>query len=678
MSRVSRVVPWLLVGITVGVLTFATASLVALENSRPGVLDLPEQVSFLYVHAVPFTFGVVAALIIRSQPQHPEGWIFGLFALLTAVQQVLEVYTQWHPHDETLARLHGTVSAPLFGLVALILLLFPDGRPPSRRWRLVVAFTCVVAVLGGLMEAQGSTVPWAAPNDSATSFIAPLAFVGLGVVSLWVRWRHATGPTRQQVKWLAFGASVFSVELALGFILSLMHAMSDGAGSYYIGNGVFVLTVCLIPAAMGIGIARHHLYDIDKLLSRTIAYGLLLVVATLLYLASVAVFAGVLASRSRLPAALAVATTAVAVGALHPLRRRLVAWADRRVYGTRTEPAEMMAGVAAELAAYRSPEDGVAGLAAAARRATRARGALVRIERTDGHGHVVDAGDVSAAGPRTSVSIRVDGAAVGSITVVDPSRHGEGLTLLSRLAALAAPAAADMRTIAELRQLRSRIQAGNADLAASRSRLARAEEQERAHLRQIVQSEVLPAVLDLRRGLPALQAIRAGDIRGRDLDDAARQARELAETIRGLAHDVLPAVLADRGLAAGLRAHVRRLGADVTLAVPETHRLPESMEAALYACGLILLDAVGATSGPVALTLAVSSQDVQLAVTAPTEGHDVGDNLREHALRLLGDRLGVLGGAVTTTSSERVTEIRCQVPLSADSEGAESRTSTAR
>ena len=166
--------------------------------------------------------------------------------------------------------------------------------------------------------------------------------------------------------------------------------MSDDAGSYYIGNAIFVLTVCLIPAAMGIGIVRHHLYDVDKLLSRTIAYGLLLVAATALYLASVAVFAGVLASRSRSPAVLAVATTAVAVVALHPLRRRLVAWADRRVYGTRTEPAEMMADVAAELAAYRSPEDGVTGLAEAARRATRARGAVVRIELPDGHGHVVD------------------------------------------------------------------------------------------------------------------------------------------------------------------------------------------------------------------------------------------------------------------------------------------------
>ena len=72
------------------------------------------------------------------------------------------------------------------------------------------------------------------------------------------------------------------------------------------------------------------------------------------------------------------------------------------------------------------------------------------------------------------------------------------------------------------------------------------------------------------------------------------------------------------GLPLALRAHVRRLGADVTLAVPESHRLPESMEAALYVCGRILVDAVGATAGPVALTLAVSPEDVQLAATAPT------------------------------------------------------------
>jgi len=661
MRPISRIVPWLLVSITVGILVVATASLVALERSQPRVMDLPEQVSFLYVYALPLTFGAVGALIIRSRPGHPEGWLFGLFALLIAGQQVLEVYTQWHPHDGTLARLHGAVSAPVVALLALILLLFPDGRPPSPRWRPVVAFICLVMVLGALIGAAGSTAPISESTDAASTFIGPLTLLMVGVASLWVRWRHATGQTRQQVKWLAFGASVFSIELALGFILTLMHAMSEDAGSYYIGNAIFVLTVCLIPAAMGIAIVRHHLYDVDKLLSRTLAYGLLLVGATLLYLASLAAFAAVLASRSRSPVVLAVTTTAVALVALDPVRRRLVAWADRRVYGARTDPAEMMAGVAAELVAYRSPQDGLTGLAEAARRATRARGALVCIELPDGPGRVIAAGDVSAPGARPSVPMRVDGVAIGSITVVDPSRHSQDRKLLTRLAALAAPAAADLRTLTELRQLRSRILAGNAELVASRARLANAEDAERAHLTQIVQSEVLPAVRDLRRALPAVGAIRTGDVDGVDLDSAARQSRELAERIRGLAHDVLPPILADRGLAAALRAHVRRLGADVTLAVPESRRLPESMEAALYACGRLLVDAVGAASG--ALTLTMSAQDVQLAMTAQTEGDGIDDNRREHALRLLGDRLGVLGGALMTASSERTTDIRCQVPL---------------
>jgi signal transduction histidine kinase len=130
-------------------------------------------------------------------------------------------------------------------------------------------------------------------------------------------------------------------------------------------------------------------------------------------------------------------------------------------------------------------------------------------------------------------------------------------------------------------------------------------------------------------------------------------------------------VLADRGLAAGLRAHVRRLGADVTLAVSDSHRLPETMEAALYVCGRLLVDAVSATAGPVALTLTVSLGDVQLAATAHIGASDVAYKRREQALSLLGDRLGVLGGAFTMTSSECVTEIRCHVPLSTELVGAE-------
>jgi len=95
----------------------------------------------------------------------------------------------------------------------------------------------------------------------------------------------------------------------------------------------------------------------------------------------------------------------------------------------------------------------------------------------------------------------------------------------------------------------------------------------------------------------------------------------------------------------------------VTLAVPESRRLPESTEAALYLCGRILVDAVDARSGPVALTLAMSAEDVELTATAPPA------DLREDAMRLLRDRVAVLEGQVTTTSYERVTEIRCHVPL---------------
>ena len=98
----------------------------------------------------------------------------------------------------------------------------------------------------------------------------------------------------------------------------------------------------------------------------------------------------------------------------------------------------------------------------------------------------------------------------------------------------------------------------------------------------------------------------------------------------------------------------------------------------LYACGRLLVDTVGATSGPIALTLIVSAEDVQLAVTAPAVGGGVGDNLREHALRLLGDRLGVLGGALMTASSGRIAEIRCHVPLTNESKGAEGGSSCPR
>ena len=107
------------------------------------------------------------------------------------------------------------------------------------------------------------------------------------------------------------------------------------------------------------------------------------------------------------------------------------------------------------------------------------------------------------------------------------------------------------------------------------------------------------------------------------------------------------------------------------MAVHESRRLPEPIEAALYLSGRILVDAVCATARPVALTLSMSTEDVHLVVTVPADGAAAaaaGGDERENALRLLGDRLAVLGGGVTTTSLGKVSEIRCQVPLPVDLE----------
>ena len=297
---------------------------------------------------------LLGALIVWRQPTNRYGWVWCLLGLASAVQGAAFAYELWawyvapvQPFGYEAAWL-GTVTDTLyFGLLPLALLLFPDGRPPSPRWRAVVWATVVVAVVwtlvtavapGPMIDGTPNPVNWlyGTPAELATWLANALEWtvrllIAVGGLSLLARLRHARGRQRQQVKWLTY----VGVLLAATLVVQLeWHPIGLVRASY------LAALAWAIYLAIGIAILRHRLYDIDRLINRTLVYGLLTVLLGLVYAGGV-FLVGQLLNPAGGESGLAVAASTLAVAALfRPLRRRVQTAVDRRFNRRRYDAAK--------------------------------------------------------------------------------------------------------------------------------------------------------------------------------------------------------------------------------------------------------------------------------------------------------------------------------------------------
>jgi hypothetical protein len=243
------------------------------------------------------------------------------------------------PGAAALAWFTGWAIAIPLGLLAALLLLFPTGRPPSPRWR----WWLWVAGIGNLLYVLSAL--WAWPQRGAdllrldgsepagipgVLFIigataGPVAVVAAGV-SVLVRFRRARGAERQQIKWLLY--TVLTV--ILGYPLMVVAMTALGYSSELAGDVSVSLLIAPVPLAVGLAILRFRLYDIDRLINRTVVYGLLTVILGLCYAAGSLVFVLVAGTGADPPSWLVAAATLAAAAIFRPARRRIQAAVDRR------------------------------------------------------------------------------------------------------------------------------------------------------------------------------------------------------------------------------------------------------------------------------------------------------------------------------------------------------------
>jgi hypothetical protein len=316
------------------------------------------------------SFSLVGALVVTRQPRNPLGWIFGVIGLsqgLVSFAYEYGVYALWTtpgslPGGSLLAWLANWVWAPgLPVLVTFLLLLFPDGQLPSPRWRPVAWLSATAIVLIG---ASSAILYWplrgpvlVEPGDrSGPAVEGPLTVVQGGAIwllllcgiasmtALSLRFYRARGVERQQLKWFVFAGAVTGVGYLVGDQLAA-HDVELG-----VAGVLFIALSLAIPIAVGIAILKYRLYDIDRLINRTLVYGLLTAVLGLGYAGAVLILGQISGRVTQQPPSWAVAGATLAVAALfQPARRRIQAAVDKRFNRSRYNAAKTIEAFSARL-----------------------------------------------------------------------------------------------------------------------------------------------------------------------------------------------------------------------------------------------------------------------------------------------------------------------------------------
>jgi hypothetical protein len=376
-GRVISRLAWSLSALSVSMFV-AIIALYALIRSAPQV---PSSISDRFtptdlLMGVPFlAFPIIGALIASRRPHNPIGWIclaVGLLFLLLGLSEYYSVYGVARPGSVpfpiVVAWLGNWLWMPAVGLFATYLfLLFPDGRLPSRRWLplawLSGAVTVALSLGFGLAPGRVANLPREIRNPfglEGLTWLSDAANVGFpllalcilaSVASLVLRYRRSRGEEREQIKWIAFSASVIGLLFLIGLVISLIYGSTPPSWTRLLDT-MTALSYTGVPIAVGFAVLKYRLYDIEVIINRTLVYGSLTLLLALVYFGGVtgtqAIFR-TLSGQEQQPQLAIVVSTLVIAALFNPLRRRIQAFIDRRFYRKKYDAAKTLEAFSARL-----------------------------------------------------------------------------------------------------------------------------------------------------------------------------------------------------------------------------------------------------------------------------------------------------------------------------------------
>ena len=632
----------------------------------------------------------VGALIVSRQPRNWAGWLFLIIGaplpLLAITQQLVIFGTKVEPGSIPLLHLwalFGEYGIYPVALLPLLFLLYPDGHPPSPRWRWAIAGLVggtAFAVLGFLFRPG----PLNAFTADGILYVNPLgidALAGIGtamvtigavaalvsafstVIAVLRRFRRSRGEERQQMRWLAYVASLAGIFFVLQWVLGLVGEILGPDADAPTFELFFALTAFTIvfgvPAAYLVAIFRHGLWDLDVVVKKTIQYAVLAAgftaVIGLLFVAIPTAIFGVGADVTD-PVPIAIGAI-LAVGFML-IRNRARRWANRVVYGKRATPYEVLSEFGERVGETYSMEDVLPRMVQLLGEATGALtagvwlriGSEMRVEASwppDAlavPGVSVPGDELPTMGDHDAFEVRHQGELLGALTVSvapDDPMNPTKEKLIRDMAAQAGLVLRNVRLIEDLRESRRRI-------VSAQDERARALERN-IHDGAQQQLVALSVQLRLAEGMVDRDPSKAREL----LADLQTRTVETLEDLRDLARGIYPPLLADKGLPAALEAQARKSPLPVAVHPDGVGRYRQDVEAAVYFCCLEALNnaAKYADATSVEIQLAQTEHELRFEVVDDGRGFDAGAIGYGTGLQGMADRLEALGGDLSVESA---------------------------
>lgn len=551
------------------------------------------------------------------------------------------------------------------------ILLFPDGRLPSRRWR----FAAALILLGITLEIAGLSWAFRPSNTASTANRNPLVDAGdllvlvgalLSLVGLWRRFASSGGQARQQIKWILWGASILVLSLSALLIW-------DGTAVGEVLLALFALAGGVFVVAYGIAVGKYRLYDIDLVISRTFVYGALAVFITGVYVAAVVGAGGVLGIDAGSSPWLWLGATVLIAIVFEPLRERLQRLANRLVYGRRATPYEVLSEFAHRITG--SDEALLNQVARSLAKGTTAASAKVWVRSGDTFHRVAEwpPGDGAAVASQAALALDCDlvrlvvyeDEVLGALTLTAARSQALLPTDERLLEQLASGLGLVLRNTSLGEDLRARVE----ELRRSRERLVTVQDETRRLLERQLHDGVQQRLVALKVKLALVRrrAETAGSSEVANLLGNATGETDMAiESLRDFARGVYPPLLEAEGPAAALTSQTLKLPIKVIVDTSGVARYPRPVEAAVYFCILEALQNVAKHAGAAEAHVVLLGEDGALRFEVSDDGRGFDPSLVHlgSGLTNLADRLDALDGRLEVTSSPgRGTTIRGRLPI---------------
>jgi uncharacterized membrane protein YhdT len=299
-------------------------------------------------------FSTMGALVASRRPENPVGWLLCLYGLVITISHFSAQYAIYAllaqpnslPAGEALVWIVSWILPPIIGLQVFSILLFPNGRLPSRRWRPLAWLTVAFILVGVISSAfsPGALMGVLGPIENplgiegfsnvyykAVLYIMSTVLLVAVALSVFMRLRRAVGVERQQIKWFAYAAAANISASTLAYVIP--GVIDTPLWFERVGFVLNIVFIPAIPIAIGIAILRYRLYDIDIIINRTLVYGSLTATLVVLYFGGIVVLQRMFVLLTGQQSTLAIVASTLLIAALFtPLRRRIQSFIDRRFY----------------------------------------------------------------------------------------------------------------------------------------------------------------------------------------------------------------------------------------------------------------------------------------------------------------------------------------------------------